>query len=172
MERHVHPDWGVQGGQSWLHRETYSEDVRSGSRLWCSCRQDYRRDQKASRRKAFRLDQKVVRTDSIISTKPDAEQSHRALFLSHPLTGGLDNSPLLLYSNRYRYRTMAEKADKTAIKRTRRHWRNTKWRNTKKYRCPSCNSVRLSRDGIVRGRQRYRCTKCNHRTIVPKGGKG
>lgn len=42
-------------------------------------------------------------------------------------------------------------------------------RRVKKLKCPSCRSVRLRKDGIVKGKQRYFCKRCGHRTIVPKG---
>lgn len=61
--------------------------------------------------------------------------------------------------------------EKPAVTVKKRHWINTKWRNTAKLRCPYCRSTQLSRDGVVKGRQRYLCKKCKHRTITPKGGK-
>jgi transposase-like protein len=54
----------------------------------------------------------------------------------------------------------------------KRHWINTKWRNTKKLKCPYCRSVQLARDGVVKGKQRFLCKKCGHRTIVPRTPKG
>ncbi len=46
-----------------------------------------------------------------------------------------------------------------------------KWVNKKKLKCPKCGSVRLAKDGIVKGKQRYLCMKCGFRTIKPKGTK-
>ena len=58
------------------------------------------------------------------------------------------------------------------IKKTKkRHWINTKWRNTDKLKCPYCKSTQLARDGKSKGQQRFLCKKCGHRTIVPRGGK-
>lgn len=40
------------------------------------------------------------------------------------------------------------------------------------HKCPKCNSLDVSRNGIVKERQRFKCKKCNYNFTVDKIGKG